>query len=129
MKRLNLSIKYPSQTPDLTIPANAMPNNDMKEQTMIYSDVKLDINRLAETLKFVNDFANKNSVQTYCSEFGVIDLADDDSRVNWYKDITNLFAKNNIGWAVWDYHGDFGIFDRNLQKKPELKTIFANKDD
>ena len=124
MKLLNLSMKYPAQTPDLTTLANAMPNDDMKKQTMIYSNVKLDIKRLSETLKHVINFATKNNVQTYCSEFGAIDLADDDSRVNWYKDITNLFAKNNIGWAVWDYHGDFGIFDKNLKQKPELKTIF-----
>lgn len=126
MKQLNMEMQYPAQTPNLAKFADAMPNESMREQTMIYSDVSLDIERLNDTLKHVIDFAEKNNTEVYCSEFGVIEEANDNSRVNWFKDIIKLFDKNNIGWAVWDYHGRFGVFTHSMKAKPELEILLPS---
>ncbi len=45
----------------------------------------------------------------YCGEFGVIDKVDLPTRSAWYRDIISAFEEQDIGWANWDYKGQFGI--------------------
>lgn len=57
-------------------------------------------------------FAEKNNLQLYCGEYGVINLADPSDAINWYKDINASFEKHHIGRALWSYKEmDFGITD------------------
>ena len=56
--------------------------------------------------------AEKYNVALYCSEYGVIDLANNDSKINWLRDIHSAFAKYGIGRALWNYkEKDFGFVD------------------
>lgn len=58
------------------------------------------------------NFAEQNNLQLYCGEYGVIDLANPNDALNWYKKINASFVKHNIGRAVWSYKQmDFGIID------------------
>ncbi|MDD6327692.1 MAG: cellulase family glycosylhydrolase [Lachnospiraceae bacterium] len=67
------------------------------------------------------EYAQKNNMPLYCGEYGVIDLADDESKVRWAADICSVFDKHNIGRAYWNYkEKDFGIVnieDKDIQKK------------
>jgi endoglucanase len=57
-------------------------------------------------------FAEKTRKPLYCGEFGVIDRAPKDSRINWYRDIIRIFRENEIGYACWSYKNmDFGLVD------------------
>lgn len=60
-------------------------------------------------------------IPLYCGEYGVIDLADDESKIRWVNDICAVFDKYNIGRAYWNYkEKDFGltdIKDENIRKK------------
>lgn len=59
--------------------------------------------------------AEERDVMIYCGEYGVIELADPESAVNWYHDIHSVFEKYGIGRAIWCYKGkDFGISDGRL---------------
>jgi len=54
----------------------------------------------------------KDNALLYCGEYGVIDLADNQSKINWLRDIHNVFRKNGIGRALWNYkEKDFGFVD------------------
>ena len=56
--------------------------------------------------------AKERKVALYCGEYGVIDQADSESTLNWYKDVQSVFEKYNISRAAWTYKGkDFGIID------------------
>ncbi len=56
--------------------------------------------------------AEKDGVALYCGEYGVIDKADNDSKIRWLEDIHNSFRKNGIGRALWNYkEKDFGLVD------------------
>lgn len=56
--------------------------------------------------------ADKANAPLYCGEYGVIDLADNPSKIRWLKDIHTAFAKYNIGHALWNYkEKDFGLVD------------------
>lgn len=58
------------------------------------------------------EIAKKYDVPLYCGEYGVIDQADTEGTLNWFKDIHAAFEECNIGRAVWSYKKmDFGITD------------------
>lgn len=66
--------------------------------------------------------AEKNNAPLYCGEYGVIDLADNPSKIRWLKDIHTAFAKYNIGHALWNYkEKDFGFVDDSFA---EVKDDF-----
>lgn len=59
--------------------------------------------------------AEERGVMLYCGEYGVIEQADPESAVNWYRDIHSVLEKYGIGRAIWCYKGkDFGILDGML---------------
>lgn len=66
--------------------------------------------------------ASKNDAPLYCGEYGVIDLADNPSKIRWLKDIHAAFAKFSIGHALWNYkEKDFGLVDERFS---EVKDDF-----
>ncbi len=59
--------------------------------------------------------AEERGVTLYCGEYGVIELAERRSAINWYRDIHAAFEKYGIGHALWCYKGkDFGLTDGAL---------------
>lgn len=67
------------------------------------------------------EYAEAHGIPLYCGEYGVIDLADDQSKINWAKDICKVFDDHKIGRAYWNYkQKDFGIVDipdKEIQKQ------------
>ena len=59
--------------------------------------------------------AEKFGTPLYCGEYGVIDRADIDSTLRWYKDIHEVLRRHNIGHALWSYREmDFGFADSRM---------------
>jgi endoglucanase len=51
-----------------------------------------------------------NGVPLICNEFGVYrEHSDEQSRMNWIRDVRTAFEADGIGWAMWDYRGGFGV--------------------
>ncbi|MDD6102467.1 MAG: cellulase family glycosylhydrolase [Clostridiales bacterium] len=60
--------------------------------------------------------AEKYNVPLYCGEYGVIDLANNEDKIRWLKDIHGIFAKYGIGHALWNYkEKDFGFADESFE--------------
>lgn len=60
------------------------------------------------------EIAEKNDVPLYCGEYGVIDRADPQSTLNWFRDIHAAFEKTGIARAAWNYKNkDYGIIDEH----------------
>lgn len=70
--------------------------------------------------------AEERNVPLYCGEYGVINLADLDSTLEWYKNIHSAFERFGIGRSAWCYKSlDFGLTDEHT--KPifeDLKKYF-----
>lgn len=64
-------------------------------------------------LKAAYEFIEEHDVPLYCGEFGVINLADDDSAIRWLNDIIDIFNELGIGHAVWSYRGFARITGKN----------------
>ena len=63
-------------------------------------------------LQPAKDFIDAHDVPLYCGEYGVIALADNDSRANWARDVAEFCISNGIGRAMWSYRGmDFTMVD------------------
>ncbi len=61
--------------------------------------------------------SNKYNVPLYCGEYGVIDLADTESTVKWFRDIHNALEKFGIAHAAWTYKNkDFGLTDEHYSE-------------
>lgn len=59
--------------------------------------------------------AKDYNVPLYCGEYGVIDLADNNDKIRWLKDIHAAFDKYGIGHALWNYREkDFGLVDESF---------------
>ncbi|MBP3380130.1 MAG: cellulase family glycosylhydrolase [Ruminococcus sp.] len=71
--------------------------------------------------------AEERGVMLYCGEYGVIELADGASALNWYRDIHSVLEKYGIGRALWCYKGkDFGLTDGMLSEiKDEILGLSA----
>lgn len=64
--------------------------------------------------------AQQKQVPLYCGEYGVIDLADNPSKIRWLRDIHSAFRKYGIGHALWNYkEKDFGFVDDRFKEVKE----------
>jgi aryl-phospho-beta-D-glucosidase BglC (GH1 family) len=58
--------------------------------------------------------AKDAGVKLYCGEFGVIDRAPIKDTLNWFNDVNEVFKKNDIHYAIWNYKSkDFGLVDKH----------------
>lgn len=66
--------------------------------------------------------AEEQDVPLYCGEYGVIDRAEPEDQLAWYKDINAALEKFHIARAAWSYKRmDFGLSDKRLEGiLPEL---------
>jgi len=56
------------------------------------------------------DWARAHHVPLLCNEFGAYRAyADPVSRANWIRDTRTALEAGGIGWAMWDYRGEFGV--------------------
>jgi aryl-phospho-beta-D-glucosidase BglC (GH1 family) len=55
-------------------------------------------------------WGHENGVPLICNEFGVYrNHSDEQSRMNWIRDVRTALEADGIGWAMWDYRGSFGV--------------------
>ncbi|SMO94711.1 cellulase family glycosylhydrolase [Gracilimonas mengyeensis] len=66
---------------------------------------------IREQMDIAIEFGNKRGVPLYVGELGVyMPNAQQESRVNWYREVTRYFDEHKIGWTSWDYRDGFGLF-------------------
>lgn len=68
--------------------------------------------------------ARELNLPLYCGEFGVLDKAPQEDRLNWYRDMIELFQEKGIGYANWNYKSDsFGLINSNGSRNEEMIDI------
>lgn len=64
-----------------------------------------------------------DNIPLYCGEYGVIDLADNQDKLRWLKDIHTAMDHLGIGRALWNYkEKDFGLQDERFSEIREQFT-------
>ena len=69
-----------------------------------------------DKLNIVNKWKNQHNVEVWCTEFGVTENADKQSRINYLKAITEILLNFKIKGFIWEYKGNFGSSKKTLQK-------------
>ncbi len=110
MRKFNQTAHYPGSVAGL---AEFIAENPQYEAE--YGDsvgCLLDKNTLIEALKPALDFAKGTDLPVYCGEFGVIDRAPLQTRINWTRDMVAILKEHAIGYGYWSYKAmDFGLVD------------------
>ena len=55
----------------------------------------------------------KKGVGVHCGECGCWIKTPHDVFLAWFGDVIDILTKNNIGYALWNFRGEFGIMDSN----------------
>lgn len=100
---------------------------DDARQTEILSQIdRVDERYVDKFLKPAREFVELHDLPLYCGEYGVIELADMDSRVAWTRAVAEWCLKYGIGRAVWSYKMmDFRLVDENSQTVSETLAAAA----
>ncbi|WP_336515515.1 glycoside hydrolase family 5 protein [Pollutibacter soli] len=110
MKEFNGTVAYPGQI---------APGGTSPQEQRIYN-----IDSLEKMLSKPLHLADSLRLPLYCGEFGIIQQAPRESKLNWYNDMITIFNKHHIAWANWNYKsGSFGIVDRNRTEDKQIITI------
>ena len=75
---------------------------------------------LSDRMNQVANFCAANKMQLVCTEAGVIDVADTDSRANYLKDVTLSAYQCKIPIILWDYDQRFSIHQDSNTIIPSL---------
>jgi hypothetical protein len=84
---------------------------------------------LRERLAPVLEFRRRHNVPVYCGEFGTVSDAPGGDRLRWYRDLTELFRAESIGYANWNYKSDnFGLVTRGGKMNETLLAAISGRD-
>ena len=109
-------VPYPYEA--LRLEASQQKVSDPKalEELIWYEKDRYDKQKLLESLQAALQFRDRHKVQIYCGEFGVYQLAPTLDKYSWLQDVTQLLSQEDIGYALWEYHGSFGIIGEKTER-------------
>jgi endoglucanase len=114
-------VEFPGQVPDLRklFPpdhfAYAASLTELNEKA-----IEADFARAAAWLR-----QNAPGREIYLGEFGVNEMAPDQSRTNYIHAVSQAAARRGWGWAVWSYNGLMAVRDSHGAPTPVLRGLFA----
>ena len=102
-------------TPELVAAAIAKQSDDFARWKLTqYGLEHWDANHVAGEIQFAAEWAKSRHVPLTCNEFGVYrNYANPDDRLRWLQAVRTALEQNNIGWAMWDYQGGFGVVTKS----------------
>ena len=114
----------PSMVPLADIPfpysANKMPvSPDPLKDTWVGGNMRNyakygNVDEIKKLIQKAEKFARDRGVTLWCGEFGVLRYnAPDADRTFWYQKVREYLEESGIAWTIWDYHGGFGVFEKN----------------
>jgi len=116
-------LHYPSSPENAAQVATLVPEARDRMQVIRYGQDHWDASRIEAEINQAADWAKQRGVPLICNEFGVYRAyADPQDRARWIKDVRTSLERHNIGWAMWDYSGSFGVVT-NRETKAKLDEV------
>lgn len=101
---------YPQKASEMRALSASIFGNDYDDEFESLGDAELDSGYFEHMFKVALDVSAKYDVPLYCGEYGVIDLADAESTLRWYRDMSAALRKHGIPRAAWSYKEmNFGL--------------------
>jgi len=92
-----------------------------------YANGYFDKERLEEIMSPAIKMAKELNLPLYCGEYGVYPTIPDELRYRWYKDMCEIFNKNNISYCHWCYKGDFPVVGEKSTINRSMVSILTAK--
>jgi endoglucanase len=133
--------EYPGKPPNMDKYAEKLPFFFSLERWFFdrYKDVYCDKAWIEKLYKPWFNMSKTTGTFIYCGEMGVYTKRTSrESQLNWYRDVFDIFKAHNVGWAVWNLRGPFGLINTqqsnvNMEKLAdgslldrELLELFQN---
>ncbi len=127
------SIPYPATASELADQMKNVPGDLARYNLYLYGIGDWNGETIAGRINFAASWARERNVPLICNEFGAYrETADPASRARWIHDVRSALEANHIGWAMWDYRGNFGVVTRtSTEITPDddiLKALGLNAD-
>jgi len=119
-------LHYPSSPENAAQVATLLPEARDRLQVIRYGQDHWDAARIEAEINQAADWARQRGVPLICNEFGVFRHSDPQDRARWITDVRASLERHNIGWAMWDYSGSFGVVtNRETRAKLDEVTVRA----
>jgi endoglucanase len=120
-------LHYPSSPENAVQVATLVPEARDRMQVIRYGQDHWDASRVEAEINQAADWAKQRGVPLICNEFGVFrTFSDPQDRARWLTDVRTALERHNIGWAMWDYSGSFGVVtNRDTKAKLDEVTVKA----
>jgi len=120
-------IPYPATPAALADQMKNVPGDLARYNLFLYGAAHWDRDAIASRLAFAAAWAHERNVPLICNEFGAYrDTTNPASRARWIADVRWSLEENHIGWAMWDYRGNFGVVERtDTQITPDPAILRA----
>jgi endoglucanase len=103
-------LHYPSSPEAAAKTAAGVPDAADRLAVIRYGQDHWDAGRIDAEIAQIAEWAGARGVPVVCNEFGVFrDYADARDREAWIRDVRTALERHGMGWAMWDYSGNFGV--------------------
>jgi len=120
-------LHYPSSPENAAQVGMLVPEARDRMQVIRYGQDHWDASRVEAEINQAASWAKQRGVPLICNEFGVFrDHSDPQDRAAWIKDVRTSLERHNIGWAMWDYSGNFGVATKDATKNDSKATLDEN---
>jgi aryl-phospho-beta-D-glucosidase BglC (GH1 family) len=108
------NVPYPSSPEAMKDLIAAQTDPEAREMLRQYGEEAWEASSIRWFIEQTYNWAQKHNVRLICSEFGAYrDGVPHKYRVRWLTDMIAAFDEFGIGWAMWDFDGNFGLATRN----------------
>jgi len=120
-------LPYPSSAESAAQVAAGVPDATDRLIVIRYGQDHWGAERIQAEIGQVADWAKRHGVPVLCDEFGVYrEYADPHDRAAWIHDVRTALDRDEIGWTMWDYSGNFGVVvKKDGRTTPDERTLKA----
>lgn len=106
-------IPFPATAASLASQMKRVPDDLARYNLYLYGADGWNPQAIAGRIAFAASWAQERKVPLICDEFGAYrDTAPPESRARWIGAVSAALEAGHIGWAMWDYRGNFGVVKR-----------------
>lgn len=106
-------IPFPATPEQLNEQMKRVPDDSARYNLYLYGADGWNAQAIAGRIAFAASWAQERKVPLICDEFGAYrDTAPPQSRARWIGAVRAALEAGHIGWAMWDYRGNFGVVKR-----------------